>query len=74
MYLILIKENGKHTLSGIAENISDIKDMINNNKLKEMINIGKAYLVEGSIKIIRPETTPELLEIEEKRKETDKYY
>jgi len=74
MYLVLVKENGKHTLSGIGEDINEVKTIISKQKLKKSIENGKAYLVEGVIKVIRPETTPELLEIHEKQKKADKYY
>lgn len=74
MYLVLVKENGKHTLSGIGEDISEVRTIISKNKLKNKIDNGKAYLVEGVIRLIRPETTPELLEIGGKAKKTDKYY
>ena len=42
--------------------------------LKKLIDTGKAYLVEGVIKVIRPETTPELLEIKKKSNKSDKFY
>jgi hypothetical protein len=74
MYLVLVKENGKHTLSGIGEDINEVKTIISKQKLKNKIENGKAYLVEGVIKVIRPETTPELLEIKEEMKKPDKYY
>ena len=74
MYLVLVKENGKHTLSGIGEDINEVKNIIIRNNLKKLIDTGKAYLVEGVIKIIRPETTPEVLEIKKKPKKADKYY
>ena len=74
MYLVLVKENGRHTLSGIGEDINEVKNIISKNNLKNLIDTGKAYLVEGVIKVIRPETTPELLDIKKKPKKTDKYY
>jgi len=74
MYLVLVKENGKHTLSGIGEDINEVKTLISKQKLENKIENGKAYLVEGVIKVIRPETTPELLEIKEEQKKSDKYY
>ena len=74
MYLVLVKENGRHTLSGIGEDINEVKNIISQNNLKNLIDTGKAYLVEGVIKVIRPETTPELLDIKKKPKKTDKYY
>ena len=74
MYLVLVKENGKHTLSGIGEDINEVKTLISKQKLENKIENGKAYLVEGTIKVIRPETTPELLEIKEEQKKSDKYY
>ena len=74
MYLVMVKENGKHTLSGIGEDLSEVKTIISKNNLKNMIDNGKAYLVEGVIRLIRPETTPELLETKKKPKKEDKYY
>lgn len=74
MYLILVKENGTHKLSGIAENIEEVKKIIKNNNIQDKIDSGKAYLVEGKISLIRPETTPELLDIEEIKKAKDLYY
>ncbi|HUT64952.1 MAG TPA: hypothetical protein VMZ05_02255 [Spirochaetota bacterium] len=74
MYLVLVKENGKHTLSGIGEDINEVKTLISKQKLENKIENGKAYLVEGVIKVIRPETTPELFDIKEGQKKSDKYY
>lgn len=74
MYLILVKENGTHKLSGIAENIEEVKKIIKNNNIQDKIDSGKAYLVEGKISLIRPETTPELLDIKEIKKAKDLYY
>ena len=74
MYLVLVKENGRHTLSGIGEDINEVKSIIIKNNLKKLIDTGKAYLVEGVIKVIRPETTPEVLEIIKKPKKAEKYY
>lgn len=73
MYLILIKKDGKHVLYDLAESIEEVKKMVNKEDLKEKISNGKAYLVEGKINLIRPETTPELLEIKEIEKK-DIYY
>ena len=74
MYMIFVKENGRHTVTGIAEDIDGIKTIIRENDLKEKIDTGKAYLVEGRIKLIRPETTPELLNMNTKGKEKNSYY
>lgn len=74
MYLILVKENAKHTLAGMAENITEVKEIIRKNNLLDKIESGKAYLIEGNIKLIRPETTPELLDTKELRKKKDIYY
>jgi hypothetical protein len=74
MFLILIKENGTHTLYGIAQEMGEVKAIINRKELQDKIDNGKAYLVEGSIKLIRPETTPELLDVKEVRKKKDVYY
>jgi hypothetical protein len=74
MFLILIKENGTHTLYAIAQEMGEVKAIINKKELQDKIDNGKAYLVEGSIKLIRPETTPELLDVKEVRKKKDVYY
>ena len=74
MYLILVKENGTHELFGIAENIDEVKNIIKNNSIQDKIDNGKAYLVEGKISLIRPETTPALLDIKEIKKAKDIYY
>ena len=74
MYLILVKENGTHKLSGIAENVEEVKKIIKNNNIQDKIDNGKAYLVEGKISLIRPETTPELLDIKEIKKAKDLFY
>ena len=74
MYLVLVKENGVHTLSGIGEDMGQVRSIIDKENLKNKIDTGKAYLVEGVIKLIRPETTPELLDIKPKNQKKDKYY
>ena len=74
MYLILVKDNGTHTVIGIVETSKEVKEFLNKIDLKEKIDNGKAYLVEGNIKLIRPETTPELLDIKEVRKKKNSYY
>jgi hypothetical protein len=74
MYMILIKENGCHKLVGIAETIVEVKACIKNNNIQDKIDNGKAYLIEGTIRLIRPETTPELLDIKEVRKKKNSYY
>jgi hypothetical protein len=74
MYLVLVKENGRHILSGIGEDIKQVRNIISDKNLKNSIDNGKAYLVEGVIKVIHPETTPELLDIKKKPKKADKYY
>ena len=74
MYLILTKDNGCHTLVGIAETIEEVKNCIKKSGIQDKIENGKAYLVEGSIKLIRPETTPELMDVREVRKKKDSYY
>lgn len=74
MYLVLVKENGGHTLTGIGEDIGEVKAIIDRKNLKDKIDTGKAYLVEGVIRLIRPETTPELLEEKKKKDKKDKYY
>ena len=74
MYLILVKENSDHKLFWIAEDINAVKSKIKDKDLQDKINEGKAYLVEGKISLIRPETTPELLEIKEIKKKKDMNY
>jgi len=74
MYLVLVKENGEHTLTGIGEDIGEVRAIIERKNLKNKIDTGKAYLVEGVIRIIRPETTPEVLDVKTKEKKKDKYY
>ena len=74
MYLILVKDNDTHTLVRIAKTSDEVKNYINNNDIQDKIDNGKAYLVEGNIKLIRPETTPELLDIKEVRKTKADYY
>jgi hypothetical protein len=74
MYLIIVKDNGTHTVIGIAETVEEVKKILNESELQDKIDNGKAYLVNGSITLIRPETTPELLNIKEVRKKKNKYY
>jgi hypothetical protein len=74
MYLILVKEDSTHTLYGIAQNLDEVKVIINKKELQDKIDNGKAYLIEGTVKLIRPETTPELLNVKEVRKKKDIYY
>jgi hypothetical protein len=74
MYLILIKEDGAHKLYAIAQDFRELKSLINKKELQDKIENGKAYLIEGNIRLIRPETTPELLDIREVRKKKDVYY
>ena len=74
MYLILVKENSDHKLFEIAENINEVKSKTKDKDLQDKIKNGKAYLVEGKISLIRPETTPELLEINEIKNKKDMNY
>jgi hypothetical protein len=74
MFLILVKDNGIHTLVGIAQTSEEVKKHINKKNLQDKIDTGKAYLVEGDITLIRPETTPEILDIKEVRKKKNSYY
>ncbi len=74
MYVIFVKENKKHTVEGIAENLDGVKVIINKNNLKDKVDNGKAYLIKGDIMLIRPETTPELLDIKEAISEKNGYY
>ncbi len=74
MYVIFVKNDGQHTVTGIAENLDEVKSIVKKNNLKDKIDAGKAYLVEGVIKLIRPETTPEILDMKISRKEKNNYY
>jgi len=74
MYVIFVKENKKHTVEGIAENLDEVKAIINKNNLRDKVDNGKAYLVKGDIMLIGPETTPELLDIKELTSKKDSYY
>ncbi|MGQ9615691.1 MAG: hypothetical protein ACUVWJ_04725 [Spirochaetota bacterium] len=74
MYVIFVKNDGQHTVTGIAESIDEVKSILKKNDLKDKIDAGKAYLMEGVIKLIRPETTPEILDMEISRKEKNNYY
>jgi len=74
MYVVFIKENGNYSVRGIAETMDEVITIINKNNLKDKINEGKAYLIEGNIKLIRPETTPALLDIKEVTTKKNSYY
>ena len=74
MYVVFIKEDGKHTISGILESVEKVKQLIQKDDLKQKIETGKAYMIEGEIKLIRPETTPELLDLKVSKKEKNQYY
>ena len=74
MYVIFIKEDGKHTVKGIVESIDEVKRIVKEKDMKDRIETGKAYLIEGEIKLIRPEVTPDLLDLKVSKKEKDMYY
>ena len=74
MYVVFIKEDGKHTICGILENVDEVKQLIQQDDLKKKIETGKAYLIEGEIKLIRPEITPELLDLKVSKKDKNQYY
>lgn len=74
MFVIFVKENKKHTVEGIAENLDEVKSIINKRNLQDKIDNGKAYLINGDIKLIRPETTPELLAARELKLQKNSYY
>ena len=74
MYLVLVKNDGEHVLYGIGETIEEIKKMIKKGKIDDKIEKGKAYLIEGDIKLIRPETTPDLLDVKKLKKEEEEGY
>jgi hypothetical protein len=74
MFVVFVKEDGKHTVRGIVESVDEVKALISKDDLKSKIETGKAYLIEGEIKLIRPEITPELLDLKVSQKEKDMYY
>jgi hypothetical protein len=74
MYVIFFKENGNHTVKAIVESVEEVKKIVKESDMKNRIETGKAYLIEGEIKLIRPETTPELLDLKVSKKEKDQYY
>ena len=74
MYLVLVKNDGKHVLYGIGETLDEVKKMIKKGKIDDKIENGKAYLIKGDIKLIRPETTPELLDVKNIKSEEKGYY
>jgi hypothetical protein len=74
MYVVFVKENGGHSISGIFENLAEVKQRIKNDDIQEKVETGKAYLIEGDIKLIRPETTPDLLDLKLSKKEKNQYY
>jgi hypothetical protein len=74
MFVVFVKEDGKHTVIGIVESVDEVKTLISKDDLKSKIETGKAYLIEGEIKLIRPEITPELLNLKVSQKEKDMYY
>ncbi len=74
MYMVFVKENNGHRVTGIAENLEEVKSILNSNDLVDHISHGKAYLMEGDIRLIRPETTPELLDIKKVIPEKNSYY
>ena len=74
MFVVFVKEDGKHTVKGIVESVNEVKALISKDDLKSKIETGKAYLIEGEIKLIRPEVTPELLDLKVSQKEKDMYY
>ncbi len=73
MFVVFVKEDGKHTVRGIVESVDEVKALISKDYLKSKIETGKAYLIEGEIKLIRPEITPELLDLKVSQKEKDMY-
>lgn len=74
MYLVFVKENNGHRVTGIAENLEEVKCILNHHNLVDHISHGKAYLMEGDIRLIRPETTPELLDIKNVITKKSSYY
>lgn len=74
MFVVFVKEDGKHTVMGIVESVDELKALISKDDLKSKIETGKAYLIEGEIKLIRPEITPELLDLKVSQKEKDMHY
>ncbi|MCK4924459.1 MAG: hypothetical protein KAS61_05765 [Spirochaetes bacterium] len=74
MFVVFVKEDGKHTVMGIVESVDELKTLISKEDLKSKIETGKAYLIEGEIKLICPEITPELLDLKVSQKEKDMHY
>jgi small nuclear ribonucleoprotein (snRNP)-like protein len=74
MYVVFVKDDGQHTVKGILESVDEVKELIKQEEIRTKIETGKAYLIEGDIKLIRPEITPELLDLKVKKKEKDMYY
>ena len=74
MYLILVKDNSDHKLFAIDEDINEIKSKIKDKDLQDKIETGKAYLVEGKITLIRPETTPDFFETKGAEKKKNRNY
>jgi len=74
MFIILVKDNSKYNIIGFAEDKKEVKNIINKNNLQDKINDGKLYLIDGTINLIRPETTPELLDIKNVKNKSDLYY
>ena len=73
MFVVFVKVDGKHKVRGIVESVDEVKALISKDYLKSKIETGKAYLIEGEIKLIRPEITPELLDLKVSQKEKDMY-
>ncbi len=74
MYLVLLKKDGEHILFGLGETLEEIKKLIKNGNIQDKIEKGKAYLIKGDITLIRPETTPDLLDIKGVKNDKDRYY
>jgi hypothetical protein len=74
MYVVFVKENGRHTISGVCEDKKEVKQLVQKDEMKKKIETGKAYLIEGEIQLIRPETTPDLLDLKVSKKEKNQYY
>ena len=74
MYLILVKENSDHILYAIDEDINEIKSKIKDKDIQNKIENGKAYLVEGKVTLIRPETTPDFFEADKIKSKKNRNY
>jgi hypothetical protein len=74
MFIVFVKENGGHRVTGMAESADEVKELVKSPELVEYIRHGKAYVMQGSISLIHPETTPELLDTKKMVTKKASYY